>query len=54
MLTKIEGTSKQNKANKLTLNWKGPYLVKDEVRQGTFRLMDQDGKYYLTLGMPTT
>lgn len=44
VLRKIESTVRQIKENKLTPNWEGPYLIKEEVRPGTFQLIDQNGK----------
>lgn len=40
VLRKIEGTIRQIKANKLTPNWEGPYLIKEEVRPRTYQLID--------------
>lgn len=53
ILRKIEGTARQIKMNKLTPKWEGPYLVKEEVRQGTFLLMNQKEKMLSNPGMPT-
>lgn len=44
VLRKIEGTARQIRANRLTLNSEGPYLFKEEIWPGTFHLMDKDGK----------
>lgn len=44
VLRKMESVGKANAKGKLTPNWKGPYLIKEEVKEGPYRLSTTDGK----------
>lgn len=43
VLCKIEVTGKALEANKLTPNWEGPYKIQNEVKPGTYRLINEEG-----------
>lgn len=43
VLRKIEVTGRNSTRNKLSPNWEGPYQVTGIVREGTYRLVEQDG-----------
>lgn len=47
VLRKIKVTYRQAEANKLTPNWEGPYVIRNEVRPGTYKLSNQDGTLLL-------
>lgn len=52
VLGKIEGRTRHIKINKLSMNWEGPYLIKEEVSLGTFWLMNKDGMLLPNHGIP--
>jgi len=43
VLLKIEAIGKGAVQGKLTPNWEGPYLIREKVRPGTFRLQTLQG-----------
>jgi hypothetical protein len=43
VLRKIEATGKKRPFGKLGPNWEGPFVVAKVVREGTYRLREQDG-----------
>ena len=44
VLRKMEAVGRANEKGKLTPNWEGPYKIREEVRDGTYRLEDLDGR----------
>ena len=45
VLRKMESVGRANEQGKLTPNWEGPYRIREEVRDGTYRLQSLDGKH---------
>ncbi|KAL2928066.1 Gag-Pol polyprotein [Bienertia sinuspersici] len=43
VLRKLEALGRANEQGKLTPNWEGPYKIREEVRNGTYRLETPDG-----------
>ena len=44
VLRKMEVSRRAKELGKLTPDCEGPYLIVQEVRSGTFRLQDMDGR----------
>ncbi|XP_021713568.1 uncharacterized protein LOC110681749 [Chenopodium quinoa] len=44
VLRKMEAVGRANEDGKLTPNWEGPYRVREEVRDGTYRLEAMNGR----------
>jgi hypothetical protein len=44
VLRKIEGTSRAADKRKLDPNWEGPYRVVEEIRLGTYRIANEQGR----------
>ena len=44
VLRKMEVVGRANDQGKMTPNWEGPYKIKEEVRDGTYRLETLDGR----------
>ncbi|XP_056698482.1 uncharacterized protein [Spinacia oleracea] len=44
VLRKMESTGRANEQGKLTPTWEGPYEIYDEVRDGTYRIQDMQGR----------
>lgn len=43
VLRKLKAQGKAAAQGKLTLNWKGPYTVKEEIRPGSCKLINEKG-----------
>ena len=44
VLRKMAALGRANEQGRLTPNWEGPYEIIEEVRDGTFRLQDMEGR----------
>ncbi|XP_056691678.1 uncharacterized protein [Spinacia oleracea] len=44
VLQKMESVGRANEQGKLTPTWEGPYEIYDEVRDGTYRIQDMQGR----------
>ena len=45
VLRKMESIGRANEQGKLTPNWDGPYRIREEVRDGTYRLETLEGRH---------
>lgn len=44
VLRNAQSTDVEQEKGKLSSNWKGPYVIKEVVKEGTYILMKEDGK----------